>query len=392
MAPAAVLVVVTNPLDEMTQRAWRASGLPATRVIGMAGVLDTARFRALAAQAAGLRPAQVEAMALGSHGDEMVIPLSQASAAGRPLTEVLGETAVTALVDRARDSGAEVVGLLKQGSAFMAPGASAARMVLAMAAGRGEVLPAAVAGHGGEQFIPGHEFAGEVTETGGAVTAVTAGDVVAGADYTACGSCWWCRRGDHWHCPERRFFGTGTAFGPALDGAQAELVRIPHADVVLRRVPAGVSLDAAVFLGDTLATGYAAVQRAGYRPGDTVAVIGGGPVGQLTSLVAQACAAGIVVLVEPVAARRDFAANGALAAEHPEDVWSLPAMRAFADELSIRFAIGDFMRDAQPLCALLRAGVVDPTVVASDRVSLDEVPAAYRRMAQRSTMKALVQP
>jgi malate dehydrogenase len=148
VAPAAVLVVVTNPLDEMTQHAWRASGLPSDRVIGMAGVLDTARFRALAAQAAGLRPGQVEAVALGSHGDEMVIPLSQASAVGRPLTEVLGQTAVAALVDRARGSGAEVVGLLRQGSAFLAPGASAARMVLAMAAGRGPVLPAAVLADG----------------------------------------------------------------------------------------------------------------------------------------------------------------------------------------------------------------------------------------------------
>jgi threonine dehydrogenase-like Zn-dependent dehydrogenase len=296
-----------------------------------------------------------------------------------------------------------------------------------------------VAGHGGEPFVPGHEFVGEVTQTGGAVTAVSAGDLVAGADYTACGRCWWCLRGDHWHCPERRFFGTGTAFGPMLAGAQAELVRVPHADVVLRRVPAGVSLDAAVFLGDTLAIGYAAVQRAGYRPGDTLAVIGGGPVGQLTSLVAQACAAGAVVLVEPVAARREFAAaNGSLAADpdsaralvdeltdrrgadavvdavggalgldtalylvrrggtvvsvgvHPEQAWSLPAEQAFSHELTIRFAIGDFIRDAQPLCALLRAGVVDPTLVASERVSLDDVPAAYRRMAQRSTLKALV--
>ena len=296
-----------------------------------------------------------------------------------------------------------------------------------------------LASQAGERFIPGHEFAGEVTETGGAVTAVRAGDLVTAADYTACGLCWWCLRGDHWHCPERRFFGTGTAFGPMLDGAQAELVRVPHADVVLRPVPAGVSLDAAVFLGDTLATGYAAVQRAGYRPGDTLAVVGGGPVGQLTSLVAQACSAGAVVLVEPVAARREFAAaNGSLAADpdsaralvneltdgrgadavvdavggalgldtalylvrrggtmvsvgvHAEQAWSLPAGRAFRDELTVRFAIGDFMRDAQPLCALLRAGVVDPTAVASERVSLDDVPAAYQRMAQRSTLKALV--
>lgn len=296
-----------------------------------------------------------------------------------------------------------------------------------------------VLSHGGHRFIPGHEFAGEVTETGGAVTSVATGDVVAGADYTACGVCWWCRRGDHWHCPERRFFGTGTAFGPVLDGAHAELVRVPRADVVLRHVPAGVSLDAAVFLGDTLATGYAAVQRAGYRPGDTLAVLGGGPVGQLTSLVAQACAAGVVLVVEPVAARREFAAaNGALAAApedaralireltdgrgadavidavggalgldsalglargggtvvsvgvHPEQAWSLPAERAFSQELTIRFAIGDFMRDAGPLCALLRAGVVDPAAVASERIGLDDAPAAYQRMAQRATLKPLI--
>lgn len=148
VAPAAVMVVVTNPLDEMTQHAWRVSGWPSRRVIGMAGVLDTARFRALAAQAAGLAPEQVQAVALGSHGEEMVIPLSQASVAGRPLAEVLGNATAAALVKRARDSGAEVVSLLKQGSAFLAPGASAARMVLAMAAGRGETLPAAVLADG----------------------------------------------------------------------------------------------------------------------------------------------------------------------------------------------------------------------------------------------------
>lgn len=307
------------------------------------------------------------------------------------------------------------------------------------------VLRAAVCGtdlhvvRSGERFIPGHEFVGEVTETGAAVAAVTPGDLVTGADYTACGHCWWCLRADHWHCPERRFFGTGTTFGPVLDGAQAELVRVPHADVVLQHVPAGVSLDAAVFLGDTLATGYAAVQRAGYRPGDTLAVIGGGPVGQLTSLVAQACAAGAVIVVEPVDSRREFAAaNGSLAADpgsaralvdeltdgrgadavvdaaggaagldaalrlvrrggivvsvgvHAEREWPLPAERAFSEELTVRFVIGDFIRDAQPLGALLRAGAVDPTVVASERVSLADVPGAYHRMAERSTLKALV--
>lgn len=147
-SPSAVLLVVTNPLDEMTQHAWQMSGFPPERVLGMAGVLDTARFEALAALSLGRSPAEVTAIALGSHGDEMVIPLSQARVSGRSLTELLPEATVAQLVDRARDSGAEVVGLLKKGSAFMAPGTSAARMVLAMAHDTGEVMPAAVLADG----------------------------------------------------------------------------------------------------------------------------------------------------------------------------------------------------------------------------------------------------
>jgi malate dehydrogenase len=135
-SPDAVILVVTNPLDEMTQHAWRASGFPPERVLGMAGVLDTARFQALAGLATGTRADSVRAWALGSHGEEMVIPLSQAS--------VQDEVAV----DRARGSGAEVVGLLRTGSAFLAPGMSAARMVLAMAADSGAVMPAAVLADG----------------------------------------------------------------------------------------------------------------------------------------------------------------------------------------------------------------------------------------------------
>lgn len=145
-SPDAVLVVVTNPLDEMTHHAWRASGLPAERVVGMAGVLDTARFRALVAPATGERPDRVRALALGSHGEEMVIPLSQATVGGRPLAEVAD--GIDATVDRARGSGAEVVGLLRSGSAFLAPGTAAASMVLAMVRDTGEVLPAAVLADG----------------------------------------------------------------------------------------------------------------------------------------------------------------------------------------------------------------------------------------------------
>jgi malate dehydrogenase len=147
-SPGAVIVVVTNPLDEMTQHAWQASGFPSERVIGMAGVLDTARFQALAALTGVERADRIEALALGSHGEEMVIPTSQSTIAGRPVTDALDPTALESIVDRARGSGAEVVGLLKTGSAFMAPGTSAAKMVLAMAADTGQIMPAAVLADG----------------------------------------------------------------------------------------------------------------------------------------------------------------------------------------------------------------------------------------------------
>ena len=147
-SPDAVVVVVTNPLDEMTHLAWRTTGFPARRVIGMAGVLDATRFCALAALAAGVRPDAVEALALGSHGDEMVVPLSTARIDGRPITEVLDGATLAGLVTRTQKSGAEVVALLEKGSAYYAPGMAAARMVLAMAADTGEVLPCCVMAEG----------------------------------------------------------------------------------------------------------------------------------------------------------------------------------------------------------------------------------------------------
>jgi malate dehydrogenase len=147
-APAAVIVVVTNPLEEMTHLAQRRSGFPATRVLGMAGVLDTARFAALVGLTGVCRPDEVSAYALGSHGPEMVIPLTQATARGRPLTELLDGDTLTAITDRTRDSGAEVVSLLKTGSAYFAPGQSAARMVAAMASGSPEIMACAVVPEG----------------------------------------------------------------------------------------------------------------------------------------------------------------------------------------------------------------------------------------------------
>ena len=147
-SPDATVLVVTNPLDEMTALAQRETGFPAERVLGMAGVLDAARFCALVAGATGGRAEEVSALALGSHGAEMVIPLSQARVGGRPIASVLDEATLDSIVERTRDSGAEVVGLLKTGSAYYAPAASVARMIGAMVQGSDEVLGACVQADG----------------------------------------------------------------------------------------------------------------------------------------------------------------------------------------------------------------------------------------------------
>ncbi|MDE0668197.1 MAG: malate dehydrogenase [bacterium] len=147
-APDATVLVVTNPLDEMTSLAQRETGFPPERVLGMAGVLDAARFCALVALATGGRAEDVSALALGSHGAEMVIPLSQARVTGQPITSVLDGATLAQITERARNSGAEVVRLLQKGSAYYAPAASVAKMVLAMAQGSDEVLGACVQADG----------------------------------------------------------------------------------------------------------------------------------------------------------------------------------------------------------------------------------------------------
>jgi malate dehydrogenase len=141
VAPEAVIIVVTNPLDEMTALAAEVSGLPRGQVMGQAGVLDTARFRHFLAEAAGVEPAEVKAMTLGSHGDTMVPVPSLAWVGGKRLADVLDAAAIDAAVARTRDGGAEVVVLLKTGSAYFAPAAAAEAMVRAVVTGEGEMLP-----------------------------------------------------------------------------------------------------------------------------------------------------------------------------------------------------------------------------------------------------------
>jgi malate dehydrogenase len=140
-APDAVVIVVSNPLDEMTALAQIATQFPKNRVMGQAGMLDTARFTTFVAEALSVPVGSVRTLTLGSHGDTMVPVPSHCTVDGKPLSELLPADKIDELVTRTRNGGAEVVGLLKTGSAYYAPSAAAARMALAVAQDSGAVMP-----------------------------------------------------------------------------------------------------------------------------------------------------------------------------------------------------------------------------------------------------------
>jgi malate dehydrogenase len=140
-APNSVVIVVSNPLDEMTALTQLATGFPKNRVVGQAGVLDTARFTHFVAETLSVPVASVKTLTLGSHGDTMVPVPSRCTVDGKPLAEALDAAKIEELVQRTRNGGAEIVGLLKTGSAYYAPSAAAARMARAVAEDSGAVIP-----------------------------------------------------------------------------------------------------------------------------------------------------------------------------------------------------------------------------------------------------------
>jgi malate dehydrogenase len=143
-APNATVVVVTNPLDVMTYLFWKVSGLPKNRVIGMAGILDSTRFRAFIAAEMGISGADVHAMVLGGHGDSMVPLPRYTTVGGVPITQLLPADRIGAIAERTRNGGAEIVKLLKTGSAYYAPAMSAVEMVEAILTDQKRLIPCSV--------------------------------------------------------------------------------------------------------------------------------------------------------------------------------------------------------------------------------------------------------
>jgi threonine dehydrogenase-like Zn-dependent dehydrogenase len=287
--------------------------------------------------------------------------------------------------------------------------------------------------------ILGHEFAGEVVEVGRGVTRVRPGDRVVNTSMISDGTCPSCRAGRVTQCDGRSLFGYSGVY-PRLDGGQAELVRVPQADRALRTLPDAIGDEAAVFLADILPTGYAAVARAGVGEGDTVAVVGCGPVGLMALLCARRLA-GRLIAVDGVPMRRELAerlgaeavapeaaaavvaeASGGLGADvvieaagspgalgaslrlargrgvvsvvgaHFEPDYPLDNGLMFERELTLRFSIGDPTADGPALLERLASGELDPTPVVTHRLALADAVEAYRLFDSRGATKVVLAP
>ena len=142
-SPKAIIIMVSNPLDVMCYVAKKVTGFPRERVIGMAGVLDTARYRSFIAEALDVSVRDIQAMVLGGHGDTMVPLISYTTVSGIPITQLLDKATLDAIVDRARNGGAEIVKYLKTGSAYYAPSAAAVQMCEAIVRDQKRILPCA---------------------------------------------------------------------------------------------------------------------------------------------------------------------------------------------------------------------------------------------------------
>jgi 2-desacetyl-2-hydroxyethyl bacteriochlorophyllide A dehydrogenase len=196
-------------------------------------------------------------------------------------------------------------------------------------------------------FTIGHEFVGTVLAAGPEVQRAAVGERVLGCFHTACATCAACIRGDYHRCAHGRTFGHGSKLGD-LQGAQAERLLVPRANLTLRRVPEGMSDDVALFAGDVLGTGYHAIAHAGLRSGDTAAVLGLGPVGLCAVQAARAAGATQVFAIDTVPDRLDMARQFGAVAIHLTEEDPKRAIRAATDGMGVDVAV-DAVGDPGPL-------------------------------------------
>ncbi len=290
-------------------------------------------------------------------------------------------------------------------------------------------------------FTIGHEFVGTVLQVGPEFERAEVGERVLGCFHSACGTCTACIRGDYHRCVHGRTFGHGSKLGD-LQGAQAERVLVPRANLTLRRVPDGMSDDVALFAGDVLGTGYHALAHAGLRSGDTAAVLGLGPVGLCAVQAARAAGATQVFAIDTVAERLEMARRfGAtpihLTEEEPKrviragtegmgvdvavdavgdpgplalaislarDAGTISGIGAYAGRgevplglawlkgLTIRSGLANVIAHVDRVLTMVSAGLLDPAPLVTHHMRLDEAGAAYELYDRREALKIVLTP
>jgi alcohol dehydrogenase len=290
-------------------------------------------------------------------------------------------------------------------------------------------------------FTIGHEFVGTVLAVGDDVERVAVGDRVLGCFHTACATCVACLRGDYHRCEDGRTFGHGSKLGD-LQGAQAEQLLVPRANLTLRRVPEGMSAEVALFAGDVMGTGFHAVTHAGIRAGDTVAVLGLGPVGLCAVQAARAAGAVQIFAIDAVEPRlamaRQFGATPLhLTEDEPKravraatdgrgvdivvdavgdpgpldmaislarDAGTVSGIGAYAGRgeillglawlkgLSLRLGLANVIAHVDRVLELMSAGVLDPSPLVTHHMKLDEAADAYALYDKREALKIVLTP
>jgi len=290
-------------------------------------------------------------------------------------------------------------------------------------------------------FTIGHEFVGTVIAAGADVTRVGVGDRVLGCFHTACGTCFHCLRGAYHKCDHARTFGHGAVLG-SLPGTQAEQALVPSANMTLRRVPAGMSSETALFAGDVMGTGYHAVIESGVKPGDSVAVLGLGPVGLCAVQVAIAAGAAPVIAVDSVPARlavaesfggvavhlteqsardvvKDVTAGRGVdvaidAVGHPDALalairltrkaGTINAIGVYSERCEVHMGLiwirsitlktgqANVIGHVDRVLGMLAAGVVDPGPLVTHHLPLADAPEAYAIYNRREALKIVLTP
>jgi threonine dehydrogenase-like Zn-dependent dehydrogenase len=297
------------------------------------------------------------------------------------------------------------------------------------------------------QIVPGniigHEFIGIVEEVGKEVKEFSKGDKVVVSCWVADGKCWYCKRGYYTQCVNINIFGLGPLYGETLQGAFSELIRVPNADVVLYKIPENIPDEKLVMLSDGLAAGYAGIVEGGMKPGDSVAILGFGPIGAVAGMCAKALGASLIIAIDVIEERLKLAkelgfetlnakevdieeevrnltdgrgadlvieaiggleeilrkaialtrrkGNISVLGFHVHD-YNIPAGQLWISEKRMIFSIGDPIKYRYELLELIKHNRIDISKIITHKLSLDEAPKGFELFDKKLAFKVAIKP